>query len=249
MTFKPCGIIPIYNHVEMIEKVIKNIIGALPIFVIDDGGSVEVKVKLQDICNRYEQCTLVSLDKNMGKGFAVSVGFKEAYNRGFTHALQVDADGQHDVSSLNIFLEKSKTNPDALICGKPIYNEDIPKARLIGRKLTTNCVAIETLSKDIVDAMIGFRIYPLGTVIKLLNKTKIGSRMDFDIEIIVRLHWIGIPMLFLPVTIKYPDDGVSNFRVFKDNFSISKVHTILITTMVFTFPRVIYRNIKRERCI
>lgn len=247
--FKPCAIIPVYNHVDTIERVIINVIDKLPVFVVDDGGTKDVKNRLVEICSKYENCHLIVLDKNMGKGFAVIKGFEKAFENGFSHTLQVDADGQHDLSSLDLFLKKAEENPQAVICASPIYDKSVPRYRLNGRKLTTNFVAVETLSKDIKDAMIGFRIYPLDSTLKLTNSKKLGFRMDFDIEIIVRLHWMGLSMLFLPVSVIYPEDGISNFRIFKDNVLITRVHTVLLTIMVFTFPRVIYRNIRRKRCI
>ena len=65
-------------------------------------------------------------------------------------------------------------------------------------------VWLETLSFDIVDSMCGFRVYPLAPTLALLDRQRLGPRMDFDTEILVRLHWRDVPMRWLPTRVSYP---------------------------------------------
>lgn len=242
-----CAVIPVYNHSKSAFKVVETLsLKEINVILVDDGGSADAHNDLLQICKRFQNCSLVTLEENQGKGGAVMAGLLEAYKNGFTHGLQVDADGQHDLSNIDSFVLESKSNFEYLIGGYPSYDESVPKARKIGRKLTTSCVWIETLSTDIKDAMCGYRIYPLEPTCHLIKRAKLKRRMDFDIDIIVRLHWMGVRMKFIPVNVVYPEDGHSNFRMFRDNVAISKIHTLLIIGMVFRLPGFIFRKLFRK---
>ena len=71
------------------------------------------------------------------------------------------------------------------------------------------------------------------------------ARMDFDIAIIVRLLWKGVPVINLPTRVTYPTDGISHFHTLKDNVRISRTHTLLVIGMIFRSPALLGRNIKR----
>lgn len=180
--------------------------------------------------------------QNGGKGAALQDGFLKASRDGYTHALQIDADGQHELNDVQHLLDLSRHAPLALVGGRPIYGEDVPSARKYGRLLTTVWVWINTLSKDIPDAMCGFRLYPLKQVLPILSET--GKRMEFDIEILVRMHWAGVPMKWVPTRVRYPEDGISHFRMLADNALISAMHTRLFFGMLIRAPRLIVRRRK-----
>lgn len=162
-------------------------------------------------------------------------GMYQAQKLYFSHVIQIDADGQHDVQALPALLESSKTNPLHLISGKPIYDESIPKARLYGRYATHIWVWIETLSFSIKDSMCGLRAYPVSSTISVLDKYSVGKRMDFDIEILVRMYWEGVVIEFVETRVIYPEGGVSHFDALWDNLKISWMHTRLFFGML---PRV-----------
>lgn len=232
--FHPCIIIPVYKHGELLKKSIGKI-GAFgyPIILVDDGNLPETRKILEDIESKSEKITLLRLPQNQGKGGAVIAGFKHAGMYGYSHALQIDADGQHNVSDIALFIEKAKQHPKCPIIGTPVYDSTVPKSRLYGRKITTFWVALETLSYDIKDAMCGFRVYPLKPVLELLQRRTLSRHMEFDIEILVRLHWRGLKIVNQPTRITYPEAGISNFRVLTDNAKLSYVHAKLFFEMLY----------------
>ena len=163
-----------------------------------------------------------------GKGEAVMIGLRAAAARGFSHALQIDADGQHDASDIPRFLAAADANREAVVAGYPVFDASAPRGRRIARWLTHVWVWIETLSFTIRDSMCGFRVYPLDPVIKLAAGTRMGRRMDFDPEIVVRMAWSGVPVINLETRVRYlsPEQGgVSHFRMLRDNLLISWMHT------------------------
>jgi predicted LPLAT superfamily acyltransferase len=240
MTPNYCAIIATYNHHKVLEKIVQILEqNNLSIFIIDDGSNKETQNTIESIASKHKDVFVTRFHENSGKGAAVEQGLRQAKAQCYTHALQVDADGQHDLSTLGKFLEISQNNPSALLSGHPIYDQSIPWERHIGRWFTHVWVWIETLSFRITDAMCGFRIYPIDQTLTLFDTVKIGSRMDFDTEIMVRLFWTGTPVIMSPVRVVYPHDNHSNFDVIKDNWRITKMHTKLFFGLLFNLPKIL----------
>lgn len=236
MPHKPCAVIPVYNHAATVEHVVRAMSAVnLPCVVVDDGSTPTHARTIRDITSKYG-ARLLRRHHNGGKGAAVQDGLKAAARAGYTHALQVDADGQHDLGDVPRFLQHMRDHPEAVICGAPSYGRDAPLVRRYGRLLTRVWVWINTLSLDIPDAMCGFRVYPLRPVGRLLQRVDPGQRMDFDVAILVRLHWQGVPMRWLPTQVIYPVDGVSHFRALRDNLIITRMHAGLFVGMTSRLP-------------
>ncbi|MDI3373585.1 glycosyltransferase family 2 protein [Pseudomonas sp. V104_6] len=239
---KPCAVIPVYNHEQAVPAVVDDLLRAgLPCVLVDDAsdaGCAQVLARLAQQTNVF----LVTLPVNQGKGGAVMAGLREAARLGFSHALQVDADGQHDLGDVQTFLEHSRHAPQALVCGYPQYDASVPKGRLYARYLTHVWVWINSLSLQIPDSMCGFRVYPLPATLALIDTVRLGKRMDFDPEILVRLAWRNQPMRWLPTRVHYPQDGLSHFRLVHDNALISKMHAKLFFGMLVRVPAILWRR-------
>ncbi|WP_019867173.1 glycosyltransferase family 2 protein [Methylovulum miyakonense] len=241
---KPCIIIPVYNHEHAIAQVIANIKGyGIPCLLVNDGSSAACSAVLE-ACARQEAgwLTLINRAENGGKGAAVIDGFNAALELGYTHALQIDADGQHNTDDIPRFLDIGKLHPKAMILGQPVFDASVPKNRLYGRRVTNVWIAINTWSSAIADGMCGFRLYPLAAVDQLISTTQIGRGMDFDIDIVVRLYWQGVEAINMPTAVRYPLDGVSHFRLWQDNVKISKIHARLFFAMLPRIPQLILRR-------
>jgi glycosyltransferase involved in cell wall biosynthesis len=230
--FSVCVVIPVYNHEHAIGTVVSSIRAqGLPVLLVDDGCSPACAQELQRLSEL--------------PGVAVITGFRAAGKLGFTHAIQVDADGQHTLSDARRFVEAAREFPDAVICGRPVFDASIPKARYYGRYLTHGMVWLQTLSFDIVDSMCGFRLYPLAPTLAMLEREHVGARMDFDSEIIVRLHWREVPMRWLDTRVSYPLDGVSHFRMFFDNVRMTSLHIRMTCGMLVRLPVLLWRKVAR----
>jgi glycosyltransferase involved in cell wall biosynthesis len=241
-----CIIIPVYNHEEAILNVVEKLkVFAIPCFLINDGSSIRCTQVLEDCAKRESNwLALITRPENGGKGAAVIEGFKAAHEMGFTHAIQIDADGQHNIDDLPRFIEAGQQHPDGLILGQPLFDTSAPKSRLYGRRVANFWVCINTLSFAITDGMCGFRLYPMAAVNQLISTAQIGRGMDFDIDIAVRLYWQGVETINIPTAVSYPYDGVSHFRLWHDNFIISKAHASLFFGMLFRIPQLLLRNLR-----
>ncbi|MDQ5878129.1 MAG: hypothetical protein QG584_748 [Pseudomonadota bacterium] len=244
MSFAPAIVIPIYNHRDTIAAVITRLAAYdVPIFIVDDGSNEATQQILAALTASESQVRLSRLAQNSGKGAAVMHGFHEALKAGCTHALQVDADGQHDLADVPLFFEQSRARPEAIVAGQPRYDASAPAGRRYGRYITHFWVWIETLSFSIGDSMCGFRLYPLAPTVALIERCRIPLRMDFDTEIIVRLFWMGIPVINLPTRVIYPAGGLSHFNMWRDNLRISWMHTRLCAGMLLRLPLLLWRRL------
>jgi glycosyltransferase involved in cell wall biosynthesis len=244
--FALCIVIPVYNHEGAIGAVVERVRShGAPIFLVDDGSDPACAAELQRL-SAQPNVKLLKHAVNRGKGAAVCTGMRAASGEGFTHALQVDADGQHTLEDIGRFIDEARAHPAAVICGRPVFDASIPKVRYYGRYLTHGMVWLETLSFEIPDALCGFRIYPLGAVNALLAKRGVGERMDFDAEILVRLHWRDVPMRWIDTRVSYPLDGVSHFRLFFDNVLMTSLHVRLVVGMLMRLPLLLWRKIARQ---
>ena len=236
-----CVLIPVYNHPEKIEGIVHFIREkSLPVLLIDDGSESSCASHLLAVSANDEQVNLVRLENNQGKGAAVCVGLAQLYSQGFTHALQIDADGQHDLNDVEQFLLLSHQYPKAVVSASRPY-EQMPSSRAKGRKITDFWVHINTLSHKIEDSMCGYRLYPLEASVKVIEKYAIAPRMAFDTDILVKLYWEGTEVKHIKSDVSYDQEAVSHFHLWKDNVGISLMHTRLFFGMLKRFFSLVRR--------
>lgn len=240
--FNPCLVIPAYNHSTALSQVIvrAETIG-LPCLVVDDGSDTANRNQLDEIASQYPWVSIVRYETNRGKGAAVISGLRKAFDQGYSHALQIDADGQHALEDIPRFLEAAQQSPEAVITGRRV-SVDAPKSRHYGRMLTDGLVWLETLSTSIHDSMCGFRVYPLGRTLAMLKHHRIGQRMDFDTDMLVKLYWFGLDVQEIQTTVIYRPDIPSHFRMLRDNVRMTRLHISLIIGMLFRIPSLLKRK-------
>lgn len=239
------AVIPVYNHELAVPAVAANLRAqGLPVVLVDDGSDESCRVALEQLA-RGTGDTLVRLPINGGKGAAVIAGLRAALARGYTHALQVDADGQHDLRDVPKFLEAARREPGAVICGRPVFDASIPRVRFLSRYITHALVWLQTLSFSAVrDSMCGFRLYPLQAVLEVVDRDGVGTRMDFDVELLVKLVWRGRTLRWIDTQVSYPADGISHFRMLYDNLRLAGMHVRLVLGMLWRAPRLVWRRLR-----
>lgn len=244
-------IIPVYNHPDTMADMLRGVLASgQDCIMVDDGSEARCAAVLDALAAEHApRVELLRLAQNQGKGAALIAGMRRAQQRGFTHAVQIDADGQHATADIAGFAALSRQHPLAMVCGAPVYDHSVPKARLYGRYATHVWVWINTLSLDIRDSMCGFRVYPLASSLRAWDSAHIGRRMEFDTEILVRMHWQGVPFVTQFTRVTYPQDGLSHFRMLRDNLLISKMHARLFAGMLLRSPVLLLRKLTRRRAV
>lgn len=211
-----------------------------PVWAIVDGSTDESAAEAEALGN--DGFRVFRLSTNMGKGGAVLHGMRAAYREGFTHALVMDADGQHPAESICPFMELSEKNPECMILGVPIFGPDAPPERVNGRRVGNFFAWLETLGRGAQDSLFGFRVYPIAPALAILENTKFARRFDFDTVLAVRLTWAGVRAINRPVPVYYPprsDGGVTHFRYLRDNLLLTAAHAHLCFGLLPRIPRLL----------
>lgn len=237
LTFEPCILVPTYDNPDTIRRVVEEACRHLAAVIVVDDGSAAPGREAAAALAAAKLAHVHRREENGGKGAAVKAGFRVARTLGYTHALQVDADGQHRLDDIPRFLDAARAQPEALILGAPAFDRSAPRGRIIGRQITRFWTNVETGGRVIQDPMCGFRVYPLDAAIAAGAS---GDAMDFDPEIAVRMFWRGTPVVNLSTKVRYvsrQEGGVSHFRFFRDNVLISWMHTRLFFGALFRLWR------------
>jgi glycosyltransferase involved in cell wall biosynthesis len=238
-----CFLIPLYNHGGTLAEVISGMLSYdKPIIVVDDGSDENTKRIAKQLAQIYPQLTLLTLPRNQGKGAAVMAGLRYAHTQGWTHAIQIDADAQHDLGDIPKFIAAAKAEPLTFWSGCPIYDASVPKHRFYGRYITHVLVWLQTLSGEIRDSMCGYRAYPVAPAMAVIDRYRIPSRMVFETEFMVRFNWLGGRIRFIPTRVTYPEQGISHFKMWRDNRQLAWMHCRLICGMLFRMPILLWRR-------
>lgn len=244
-------VLPSYNTGPKLAGVVAEVLRHWqPVVVVIDGSTDGSDVPLRELAAREPALTVLQLPRNSGKGAAVLAGAQWARERGFTHALAMDADGQHHAEHIARFMSVSRLNPQALVLGKPIFPANIPRERLYGRQISVALVHCAILGRGIDDPLFGFRVYPIAPLLEVLGARGTARRYDFDAEAAVRLCWSGVRPLNVPAPVRYfsrAEGGVSHFHYLRDNLTLARMHTRLIGEMLFRRAPEILRHRRRWR--
>jgi glycosyltransferase involved in cell wall biosynthesis len=217
-----------------------------PVWVIVDGSTDGSAEQLAECARGDPQLRVLRRARNGGKGAALFDGLTEAHRSGFTHALTMDADGQHPAHTIAAFMAASAAAPEAMILGEPRFDASAPRLRLHGRRISNWCTSLTTLSLSIHDTLFGFRVYPIAPLLAVMQRNRWMRRFDFDAEAVVRLTWRGVPAHNLPIPVRYfsrAEGGVSHFHYLRDNVLLTGMYLRLFTGFLLRLPLLIARRL------
>ncbi|ATL49821.1 glycosyltransferase [Chitinophaga caeni] len=239
---KTCVLIPTYNNAGTLAQVVEDVLCYTQhVIVVNDGATDETAT----ILTAFPQVKVISYQPNKGKGWALRTGFKAAVELGYDYAITIDADGQHFASDLPIMLQQVEEQPGTLVIGaRNLQEENMPGKNTFANKFSNFWFYVET-GKKAADTQSGYRLYPL------YRMKKIGfwcRKYEFEVEVLVRSSWRGIPIAWVPVKVYYPpaEERVSHFRPFRDFSRISVLNTVLVTiAFLYIKPRDFFRYIAK----
>lgn len=244
-----CVIIPSFNSGDLLKTtVLEALQNCDTVIVVDDGSTDQSFDGLWGYQDSNNGLTILTHEKNLGKGAAVITGMSYALQKGFSHAAVFDADGQHSAADLRRFMDQSRLHPEAMILGVPIFDAEAPALRVNGRLVGNWWTNLETLWGGVRDSLYGFRVYPIEPSLQVMRSIKGGRRFDFDTQLAVRLYWKGIPPLNLdtPVTYKKKTQGgVTHFKYVRDNLLLVYVHTQLALIAFTMIPKLLRLRSRR----
>jgi len=241
-------LIPSYNTGPILARTLAGARAAwAPVWLVVDGstdGSADGPA--DDPATGFR---VIRLPRNGGKGEAVLAGLREAEAQGFTHALVMDADGQHPAGQIAEFMAASMAAPGAMVLGVPVFGPEAPRLRVGGRRISNFWANLETLWAGIGDSLFGFRVYPVAPLLRIMQAQRGMRRFDFDPEAAIRLVWAGVPAVNLPAEVRYiarAEGGVSHFKYGRDNVLLVRMHARLFFGFLARFPRLLARRLTRR---
>ncbi len=239
-------LIPSYNSGPLVLRTVREALAQwAPVWVVVDGSTDGSVAELESAATVEPGLRVLVLTANRGKGAAVLHGLEAAQRAGYTHALTMDADGQHPASHIGAFMSASLRAPEAMVLGVPQFDASAPALRRRGRRISNWWANLETLGAGVRDSLFGFRVYPIAPLLGLMQSHRWMRRFDFDPEAAVRLVWAGVPPLNLPAPVKYlsaNEGGVSHFNYLRDNALLTGMHIRLMVEFVLRLPRLLLRR-------
>lgn len=225
-------VIPAYNSGSLLLKTVRAVLEVWrPIWVVLDGTTDDSAVEITRLAAETEALHVLRHERNEGKGQAVLDGMRAAAADGFSHAVTMDADGQHAPRSVSELVEISRRNPEAMILGEPVFGRDAPWERIYWRRLGNFLAGLETGGGGIGDSLFGLRLYPIAPFLRIMDSIPTARRFDFDTEIAVRLFWEGVRPVNHPAPVFYPPrgkGGTTHFRYLRDNLLLCGTHLRLL---------------------
>lgn len=243
-------LIPSYNTGETVFETVRSARAQWqPVWVVVDGSTDGTAERLQALAEAAPDLRVEVLPHNQGKGAAVLHGLRAARAAGYTHALTMDADGQHPAGLIRAFMQASGERPETMVLGRPVFDASAPLLRVRGRRVSNAWTRLETLGAGIGDSLYGFRVYPIAGLVAVMSGQRWMRRFDFDTEAVVRLAWRGVKPVNLDAPVKYlrPEEGgVSHFRYGRDNLLLTWMHTRLMLEFVLRLPLLLWRKATRR---
>ena len=239
-------LIPCYNPgVKVIELMRKVRAEWSPVWVVVDGSTDASTALILALAEQDAGLKVLVQPLNGGKGSAVLRGITDALQQGYSHALTMDADGQHPVGLIRKFMARSMAEPDCLILGKPVFDASAPALRVNGRKVSNGWANLETLWAGVGDSLYGFRVYPMRELQAVMLRSRWMRRFDFDPEVAVRLCWAGLKPVNIDAPVQYfgaDEGGVSHFKYGRDNLLLTWMHARLFVEFLFRLPQLVVRR-------
>ncbi len=241
---EPCAgariavVIPVYNQPHRLREVVCRCLAVCPrVLVVDDGSDEKVAPSLADL-----SVEVLRHEVNRGKGTAIRTAAHYLRERGATHMVTLDADGQHDPEDLPRFLEVIREHPEALVIGvRDFTAAPVPASSRFGRAFGNFWVRVQTGTK-VHDIQSGFRAYPLWVLERLRCWSR---RYAFEVEVVVRALWGGVSVHEVPVRVHYPPPGrrrgeessaPTHFHKLSDNLRLTVLNTHLTLRALVPWP-------------
>ena len=243
-------VIPSYNTGrKLFETVAAARLQWNPVWVVVDGSTDGTAAQLAAMAALDPGLRVIVLPINQGKGAAVLAALRLAQAQGFSHALTMDADGQHPADLIGAFMQASLARPETMVLGRPIFDADAPLLRVRGRRVSNAWTQLETWGAGVADSLYGFRVYPIVSLTAVMTQQRWMRRFDFDTEAVVRLCWRGVKPVNLDAPVRYlsaAEGGVSHVRYGRDNLLLTWMHIRLVLGFAWRLPALVLRRWRRR---
>jgi len=217
---RPCIILPTYNNERTLADVVEAACAIGPVIAVDDGSTDGTAAILRG----FDSIVVETHARNRGKGAALRTGFARAIRDGYTHAITLDTDGQHPAAMVERLLNEARESGALVIGARDLRAAGASLGSRFGMANSNFWTWLET-DLRLPDTQSGMRCYPLAPIDELRLVT---TGYDFEIEVLVKAAWSGIPLRSVAVEVVYPADRVSHMRPILDFLRIGRLNVRLL---------------------
>lgn len=207
-------LIPALNCAETVAPVVAGARAHVAEVVVVDDGSHDATGSMAAAAGAQ----VVRHHERRGKGVALLTGMQYLAQRGYTHILTMDADGQHLPAEIPKLVEASRQHPSAIVIGDRRMDGVATKSiNKFGNRFANRWVEI-ACGQVLPDTQSGFRVYPA----MALALGAHAHHFAFETEILIRAARAGMAIRSVPVRVYYPppDERVTHFRPVVDTIRI-----------------------------
>ncbi len=229
--FRALVVIPTYNNRATLRKVAEGALSfGYDVLVVNDGSTDGGPGTLDGLSVRR-----LDFPENRGKGAAIREAAAWAEKNGFSHLITLDADGQHDPAEIPKFIQAAREFPLSIVIGHRLFRrEEVPFKNRFGRRFSNFWVKLSS-GAGVPDSQCGFRVYPVEALRRIRCR---ADRYDFEVEILVRSVWAGLPLQSVDISVRYDREMLeaSHFRPWVDNLRISRTYAGLVIRNFIPLP-------------
>lgn len=208
--------IPTYNEAENLPRIIERARRAVPeadILVVDDNSPDGTGKIADELAGRDEHIHVLHRTEKDGLGRAYIAAFGWAMERGYSHVVEMDADGSHHPEQLPLLLERAAMSdaPDLVIGSRYVRGGKIDgwsKPREALSRLG-NLYIQGMLGLPVRDATAGYRVYRTD-ILERLNLDTVEARgYFFQTDMTDHVARCGGHIVEMPITFSEREAGES----------------------------------------
>lgn len=214
MAEKALVIIPTYNEIENLERIVLSVLEQDPrleVLVVDDGSPDGTGERAEALAAVEPRIRVMHREGKLGLGTAYVAGFRWALERDYEYVFEMDADGSHDPKHLPEFL--AAVQDADLVLGSRYLRGRVtvvnwPMPRLVLSYLANLYARIVT-GHRLYDATGGFKCFRR-RVLEAIDLAAVRSNgYSFQIEMSFRAHRRGFRIVEIPIVFTDRTDGES----------------------------------------
>lgn len=198
-------VIPAYNEEKRISTTLDQVVGyfakrnlAYEVIVVDDGSKDNTKGVVGEYTQRYSQIKLVVLEKNSGKGAAVSKGVMSAQGQ---LILYQDADGATPIEEIERLFREIEVGAHIAIGSRALFSEETAISTVWTRKIIGrifNTIVNIFVLPAIADTQCGFKMFRRAVAHEIFPRLQ-SHRYAFDVEILYLARKMGCVVAEVPI--------------------------------------------------
>jgi dolichol-phosphate mannosyltransferase len=219
-------IIPTYNEIENIEKMIRKVFSLATEFhllIVDDGSPDGTAIKVKELQKEYPGKLFIEERKGkLGLGTAYIHGFKWALQRDYDYIFEMDCDFSHNPDDLERLLAACKNGADVAVGSRYVKGGNVSNwdMKRIALSYMASLYVRMVLWFNVKDTTAGFKCYKR-KVLETINLDAIKFMgYAFQIEMKYSAYKKGFKIVEVPITFVDRVEGVSKMstKIFKEAF-------------------------------